>query len=426
MSSFWQSPPDPTPEGPEGRARAGIETLVDSDHSVTTSQARRYQGAYRVYAAMLDAAASDTSAQRDIAERSIRLEVAAALRITEAAAGAMIAQSVALCERYETVLDSQLRAKITDQHGKILVQALDALEPELREALLPDVLALAEAEPVGKFRSKLRELVERARVETLAERHQKALEQRRVHVQPDEDGMAWLMVYLPAVEARAIFGRITVMSKRIADHPDEARSLPQIRADVMGDLLTEGWTDAVAPEARGIRATVAVTVPVLALLGEEESGDAGVATVEGVGPIPLRVARQLCGGAAGWMRVLTHPETGMVLSVGREQYRPPPGLRRLVRWRSATCMAPGCNMTSDRCEIDHNVAWDDGGTTELDNLAPLCKNHHVLKHHGNWTVEQVRGSGGVMRWTSPTGRTYEVEPVRRVVAFVPDASDAPF
>lgn len=400
-----------------------MDALIESDRFVTSGQARRYQGAYRLYVEMLANAPGKDATQRDIAERSVRLEVAAALRITEAAAGAVIAQSVALCERYESVLDSQLHAKITDQHGKILVRALDAVEPEVRAALLPDVLALAEAEPVGKFRAKLRELVERARLDTLAKRHEKAIEQRRVHVQPDEDGMAWLMLHLPAVEAQAIFARVTTMSQRIADHPDEMRTLNQIRADVMGDLLTEGSTDAVAPEARGIRATVAVTVPVLALLGDDESG---VAIVEGVGPIPLGVARELCGGADGWMRVLTHPETGMVLSVGREQYRPPPGLRRLVRWRSSTCMAPGCNMPADRCEIDHNVAWDDGGTTELDNLAPLCKNHHILKHHGNWTVEQIPHSGGVMQWTSPTGRIYLVEPVRRVVAFVPDAEDAPF
>jgi hypothetical protein len=53
--------------------------------------------------------------------------------------------------------------------------------------------------------------------------------------------------------------------------------------------------------------------------------------VEGIGPIPLPVARELAGGAAGWTRVLTHPETGMVLSVGRDQYRPPAALARLVK-----------------------------------------------------------------------------------------------
>ncbi|HWI31122.1 MAG TPA: HNH endonuclease signature motif containing protein [Microbacterium sp.] len=149
--------------------------------------------------------------------------------------------------------------------------------------------------------------------------------------------------------------------------------------------------------------------------------------MEGIGPIPTSRARELCGGADGWMRILTHPETGMVLSVGREQYRPPPALRRLVRWRADRCMAPGCGVPAARCEIDHTIAWQDGGDTALENSAPLCKGHHAVKHHGGWRVGQVEGSGGALEWTSPTGRRYLVAPERRVPVFRPHTErDAPF
>jgi len=57
-------------------------------------------------------------------------------------------------------------------------------------------------------------------------------------------------------------------------------------------------------------------------------------------------------------------------------------------------MGPGCNMPASRCEIDHNVAWEHGGETSLNNLTPLCKGHHTVKHHGRWCVEQIAGSGG--------------------------------
>lgn len=123
------------------------------------------------------------------------------------------------------------------------------------------------------------------------------------------------------------------------------------------------------------------------------------------------------------MRVLTHPETGMVLSVGRERYRPPPELRRLVRWRAERCMAPGCGIPAARCEIDHTVAWEHGGTTELSNLAPLCKGHHTIKHHGRWRVHQIADSGGALEWTSPTGRHYRVDPERKVPTFTPSRTD---
>nr|BFF08721.1 hypothetical protein GCM10025699_00240 [Microbacterium flavescens]BFF12494.1 hypothetical protein GCM10025699_37970 [Microbacterium flavescens] len=221
------------------------------------------------------------------------------------------------------------------------------------------------------------------------------------------------------------------MAKVIVASEGETRTLDQVRVDVLCDLLIEGDTASLPADARGIRASVVVTVPALALLtaGEKERHDAGLApaTVEGVGPVPLARARELCGGDGGWMRVLTHPDSGAVLSVGRELYRPPAALARLVKWRGDRCMAPGCGMPASRCEIDHTLAWEDGGTTGLDNLAPICRGHHRVKHHGGWRVRQVPDSGGEIEWTSPSGREYTVKPERRYPMFHPSsAADAPF
>ena len=362
----------------------------------------------------------------EVVERSVRLELAAALAITEASAGMLLAQADALVNRYPAVLASLGRARTTQRHAVELVAALDGVEPEFRDRLLAPALELAQTQPLGTFRRKLRALVETVRAVTLEERHQRALQQRRVVLELVDDDMAWLHLYGPAVEAQAIHGRMTAQAKVIKAHPDETRTLDQLRADVFCDTLIDGVTDSLPPEARGIRATVAVTAPVLALLDcDGRRRRHGVATVEGVGPISMKRARELCGGADGWMRVLTHPETGIVLSVGRDRYRPPPELRRLVKWRAETCMAPGCNIPASRCEVDHNVAWEDGGTTALENLCPFCKGHHIVKHHGDWTVEQIEGSGGAILWTSPSGRQYRVEPERRVPVFIPTGADAP-
>jgi len=87
-------------------------------------------------------------------------------------------------------------------------------------------------------------------------------------------------------------------------------------------------------------------------------------------------------------------------------------------------------MPASRCEIDHNIDWAKLGETALNNLAPLCKGHHIVRHHTDWTIEQVQGSGGAIRWTSPTGRRYLVEPERRVPVFraasAGGTGDAPF
>ena len=202
--------------------------------------------------------------------------------------------------------------------------------------------------------------------------------------------MAGLWVYGPAVEAHAIFGRVTAMAKLLVAVDGETRTLDQARADIVADLLIDGTTAHIPAAAAGIRASVVVTVPALSLLDDAAAAAADPAVVEGVGPIPLDRARELCGGDAKWMRVLTHPETGMVLSVGRDQYAPPPGLRKLVKWRADRCMGPGCGMPAARCEVDHNIAWADGGETSLSNNTPFCKNHHIVKHHGGWIVTAAR------------------------------------
>jgi hypothetical protein len=392
---------------------ANLMAVFAADRAVRIDAMRR--------AALAEAAAHGRVLMA-VAERSIRLELASALRITESAAGDLLVFSESLVQRHTGALAALARAGITERHAQILVAELDAASAETRALLGARALELAESEPVGTFRRKLRGLIAAAEATTLSERHGVALERRRIAVEKAEDGMAWLHAYVPDVEAQAILARATAMAKVLAARDGETRTLDQLRADILCDLLIEGDSSAHPAEARGIRATVVVTVPVLSLL-DDAVATANPAVVEGIGPIPIERARELSGGADGWMRVLTHPETGAVLSVGREQYRPPPSLRRLIRWRADRCMAPGCGMPASRCEIDHTIAWQDGGTTALGNLHPLCKGHHTIKHHGGWRV--VHRDDGALEWTSPGGRQYVVRPERTVPEFRPTAVGGP-
>jgi len=398
-----------------------LDVVVDLAGMMATVAAERLQRIDELRQAHLADAEVAGRVLTDVVMRGLRLELAAAMRITEYAAGNLIALAEALVQRYPEVMTAFSDARITERHAEMLVDGLDELEPGLQGDLLGEALALAESQPVGEFRRSLRKLIESARVVTLAERHEAALTHRRVYVEPVGDGMAWTHHLGPEVEATAAYGRATAIAKTILAQEGETRSLDQIRADVMADLLIEGTTTAHPGEARGIRATVVVTVPALSLLQETDaavaSAGADPASVEGVGPIPIGRARELCGGDAMWMRVLTHPETGVVLSVGRTQYSPPASLRRLAKWRADRCMGPGCGMPASRCEVDHTIAWEHGGDTALENLAPLCKGHHKVKHHGGWQLKQITESGGAVEWTSPAGRRYVVEPERRVPVF---------
>ncbi len=77
-------------------------------------------------------------------------------------------------------------------------------------------------------------------------------------------------------------------------------------------------------------------------------------------------------------------------------------------------------MPAVRCEVDHTVDHALGGPTAVANLAHLCQRHHTQKQFTRWKVRQL--PGGVLEWTSPTGRTYTDEPLpySPAVRFLPD------
>jgi hypothetical protein len=91
------------------------------------------------------------------------------------------------------------------------------------------------------------------------------------------------------------------------------------------------------------------------------------------------------------------------------QYIPSRKLKHLVRARSATCPAPGCQAHALYNEIDHTREWPAGKTDEC-NLSGPCARHHHAKHAPGWTLRQIEP--GVLKWTTPSGRSYITRPTR--------------
>ena len=73
-------------------------------------------------------------------------------------------------------------------------------------------------------------------------------------------------------------------------------------------------------------------------------------------------------------------------------------------------------MPSADCDLDHREQWVDGGPTTEDNLAPLCRHDHIVKHSG-WTLARL--PNGDHQWSSRLGHTY---PNRRKTSVRPRRS----
>ncbi|WP_157509447.1 HNH endonuclease signature motif containing protein [Glaciibacter superstes] len=351
--------------------------------------------------------------------RVFTTELAVQLNMSETAAAKRIAESRMLVHELPRTLEALRLGLISYSHAQIIIDQAGTLPEEARAGFEDVVLEVAYRMPAGRFRHAAVKARERLHPDSIKERAKKAAAERRFVLEPVLDGMAWLHQYLPVTDAQAIFRRVTGIATSM-QYPGEARTLTQLRSDVAAALLMDGipenelmdgayrhagrkhkkgktGTRAVVPDW-GIRPTVFVTVPVFTLMGQsDEPGQ-----LEGYGPIDPDTARGLAAKAPWFTRILTNPETGIVLSFGKDRYRPPKDLRDWLTLRDGTCRYPGCGRPASETDIDHTRDAQFGGPTDESNLSNLCRPHHLLKHLTAWKLTQKTGS--ILEWTSPTTR----------------------
>ena len=138
---------------------------------------------------------------------------------------------------------------------------------------------------------------------------------------------------------------------------------------------------------------MAVRVDHAALVrGHAEEGE--VCDIAGIGPIPVATARALAND--GVLKVVVTKGVDVV-AVAHGGRTIPAHVRTALEARDPRCVIPGCDV-GDRLEIDHLLAFAEGGPTTLENLARLCHRHHYLKTHQGWVLG---GRPGAWTWDRP-------------------------
>jgi hypothetical protein len=112
-------------------------------------------------------------------------------------------------------------------------------------------------------------------------------------------------------------------------------------------------------------------------------------------------------------RALGHPYTGhsQPLDLGTPTPIVPAALRRAVILRDGHCRFPGCTQPPAVCQIHHLRPRAHDGPTALDNLALLCRFHHLIAiHRWGWTL--AWHPDGSTTATRPDGHTLASPPQR--------------
>ncbi|MFD3402773.1 DUF222 domain-containing protein [Kribbella sp. NPDC058693] len=103
------------------------------------------------------------------------------------------------------------------------------------------------------------------------------------------------------------------------------------------------------------------------------------------------------------------------LDVGTTQRLVTRPMRRALNARDKGCVI--CHAPPIQCEAHHIISWLDGGPTAVNNLALLCKRHHLDLHSGHW---QIRILNGVVHVTNPTWTNPTLTPPNK---YKPPAAD---
>ncbi len=409
--------------------------LLDARREIARVQAREA----RFIAAIVDDPRKDSPAPV-VEKEYVRDELRAALGESAVSVTSRIETARTLVHRLPVTLESiESGTGLTMRHVQLLADAIIDLPDEDATIVEKACVPFAAGRDLSAFARKVRREVvaldRRTMEQQLADFLAKALKQRRVYTYPDHycAAIAHFAAVLPAEGAQALMTALDVAAEQ--HDPDDDRTKDQRRADALVQLGLDALNrfdacphcrnvavpeptvadDSIVvpddnpattqlPRYTGLRPTIQVSVALSTLLGQDNEP----AELDGHGPIPAALARRLADDPTGtWRRLVTDP-LGKLLDYGRTVYKPPAALRDFIIARDRTCRFPSCNRPACRCELDHILAWDDGGQTNEPNLQALCCRHHHMKHDTDWTVE--RRPDGTTIWTNPAGKTYTVDP----------------
>jgi hypothetical protein len=331
----------------------------------------------------------------EFAERAAAADLAVRLNLAESTVRNHAFAAATMRERLPRLWAEFLGGEIPTQNARESATIASELRREHWADFETKILDAARTLTAARFRGKARTIRERLDADTAQQRHDLATTRRGVWAEPDLDGMSWLHALLPSADAATVMARPDAEAFDLYKEADEQRTMAQLRADVLTDLVAGTGEHKV-----GI--TLAITVPMLSLLGESTQP----ATLEGVGPIDLATARRLAADAPSITRLLTDPVSGDIIHMDARQYRPTAALKRWLAIRDVTCDFPGCGRRATNCDLDHTFDWAAGGTTTAANLTHRCRKHHSMKHQTLWQVKKPPGATRAV-WTSPTGFVIE-------------------
>lgn len=352
-------------------------------------------------ATMVEVALSPPCNPDSPAERSLgameyaAVEIATALTLTRRAAEDRLEHAMALHGPLARVWERFATGHIGFRKVREFVNSLGHLSSTLIDGVLDMCLDDSPDLTTGQLRARLSRLVMERDPDGSESAFERGIEDRKVvtYCNPDFTASLGVLSADPGDVAAAM-----AHVDRIARHlktDNEARTLDQIRNDVALDLLRGKRFGSGAGGGR-----VRVTIPARTL--ERMANEPG--HLGGHGSVIAEIARKTAMENVEGEWVFAVTDNGRTVATGTLARRPTESQARRIRADYPTCIFPGCRRPSHQCDLDHRKPFSQGGPTHTDNLGPLCRHHHMARHHAPWQLQRL--PNGDHEWTSPLSHSY--------------------
>lgn len=116
--------------------------------------------------------------------------------------------------------------------------------------------------------------------------------------------------------------------------------------------------------------------------------------------LPLETIRRMACEAEIIPVVLN--SKGVVIDIGRASRLATRYQRKAIEAMYSHCAIPDCKVPIAQCQPHHIAYWRDDGPTDMNNLVPLCPQHHRNVHEGNWRLKLL-ASNRALTVTYPDG-----------------------
>lgn len=241
--------PIPEPLSKVGVSRAVVDSALEALAALKRLEDRTAACKARLVAKVVAPSQVEASAlgldsyQRGQAGIAKTAQIATTLCIPARTASMIEQTSTELVTHQKNTLSALDAGALSWRHAQTVVDELSTLAQtpgttqEDLYAFESALLRHAPGSTAQGFVAKARKLREGHHPETLATRTRQAIAKREMILEPSKDGMSWLTLHLPAVAAQGIWVQCTRMARAQQHHPDEHRTLTQLRVDTATAIL---------------------------------------------------------------------------------------------------------------------------------------------------------------------------------------------